>query len=266
MTPDRPRARLTDVSSRLLGFAITTYDVPVPALVRHLPEWLQPVTGEVAGRERAFVSAVSFENTDFYVHFAPFVRLRCFQTNYRAYVRRDGEDAVWFFGTSLGTPFVALPRAAWRLPWHRSRGVTRHEWQGDRAARYDWEQHAPGRFERLVAQGRGEPLAALPGFSDAATTARVLTHPLRGYVRRANGAVATYGVWHEPLRMDVATPSEARYQWFESLGLVERGQAPHSVLVQRETDFLVKLPPRACEARREPNLEAGAGENIASNR
>ena len=59
-----------------------------------------------------------------------------------------------------------------------------------------------------------------------------------------NDRIATYGVWHAPLVMEEAEIDEARFEWFETLGLVQPGQAPHSVLVQRTTDFLVRLPPR----------------------
>lgn len=241
---DLPRARLTDVSSHLVGFSITTFDVDPSALRAFLPRDLTPHVGPIDGKARAFVSAVSFENTRFYVHFAPFVKLRCFQTNYRAYVRRGDEEVVWFFGTSLGSMFVHLPRLTWGLPWHRTRGATRHRFTDGRCERFDWEQHAPGKEERLLAKGTGEKLGHLPGFRDEEETWRLLTHPLEGFVRTTGGKIATYGVRHGRLDVELAEPEIARYEWFESLGLVREGQRPHSVLVLGETDFLVRLPPR----------------------
>ena len=90
----RPSARITDVSSTLRDFAITTWDVSPDKLQSFLPSGLKPDTFEFAhGQRRAFVSAVTFLNTRFYVHFAPFVRLQCEQTNYRAYIRRGNERA-----------------------------------------------------------------------------------------------------------------------------------------------------------------------------
>lgn len=237
-----PRQRLTDVSSDMLGFAITTWDVAPSLLARQLPHGLEPECFQLRGDERALVSAVTFSNTNFYVGFAPFVKLSCAQTNYRAYVKRDGRRAVWFFGTSLDSMFVALPRYVWRLPWHRVRVQTKHD-LGDHLV-YDWRGEAPGAEERLLLHGTGERLAVLPGFSGAAETHEVLTHPTVGYVRRQNGDVVSYGVSHAPLVMEVATPAEARFELFERLGLVEAGQAPHSALVQRSTRFLVLLPPR----------------------
>ncbi len=239
-----PRPRLTDVSSRLFDFAITTFDVDPERLASFLPSGLEVERFEIDGRSRALVSAVTFLNTDFYVHFAPFVRLRCEQTNYRAYVRRGGERAVWFFGTGLASPFVLLPRHAWGLPWHRMR-VTRHSrWDGDALRELRWHARAEGSEERLDVRGTGRPLGRLPGFAGVEATHAVLTHPLVGYVRRRGGSVATYGVWHAKLVMEEAAVHDARFERFEALGLVAPAQAPHSVLVQRTTEFVVLLPPR----------------------
>src|SRR5690606_4226196 len=116
-----PRQRWSDVSSLLRDLAITSWDVAPQALARHLPPWLSPDVFVVDGCERAFVSAVTFTNVDFFVGFAPFLRLRCQQTNYRAYVRRGEERAAWFFATSFASPWVVIPRTLWRLPWARAR-------------------------------------------------------------------------------------------------------------------------------------------------
>ncbi|GAB4215399.1 MAG: hypothetical protein OHK0013_40960 [Sandaracinaceae bacterium] len=251
----RPRPRLGDVSSKLFDFVITTYDVAPERLASFLPRGLEVERFRFDdGRERALVSAVSFLNTDFFVHFAPFVRLACEQTNYRAYVRRGDERAVWFFGTALASPFVLLPRHAWRLPWHRMHVTRESRWNGERLAHLDWHARATipgegGAAEFLRLSGTGRPLGRLDGFASVEETRAILTHPLVGYVRRRDGrTVVTYGVWHAPLEMEVAEVREARFERFEALGLVAPGAKPHSVLVQRTTDFLVLLPPHRVRA------------------
>ncbi len=243
---DRPRARLTDVSSALRDFVITTYDVDRDRLASFLPPHLEVERVVIEGRERTLVSAVSFLNTRFFVHFAPFVKLECGQTNYRAYVRqkKSGERAVWFFGTSLGSPFVALPRHAWRLPWHRMHVTRSSAWKGDALDALVWRARADGAEEHLDLGGTGRALSVLPGFASPEDTHAILTHPLVGFLRRRDGKLVTYGVWHAPLVMEEAVVREARFELFERLGLVTPGQAPHSALVQRATDFLVRLPPR----------------------
>ena len=67
---------------------------------------------------------VPFWDYDFrFAHLAPFLTFQFGQTNHRVYItdRRTGEPAVWFFGTTLGSPVVTIPRLLWRLPWHMAR-------------------------------------------------------------------------------------------------------------------------------------------------
>lgn len=249
-----PRARLTDVTSTLLDFVITTFDVAPEKLAAYLPSQLTPERVVLDdGRERALISAVTFLNTRFFVQFAPFVRLTCEQTNYRAYVRHTSssgaaDPGVWFFGTGLASPFVLLPRHAWRLPWHRMHVDRRSTWQGERLLALSWHARASGADERLELEGTSEPLTRLDGFASSEATHAVLTHPFVGFLRRRDRRVVTYGVWHRPLVMMHAAPKVARFSRFEALGLVAPEQAPHSVLVQRQTEFIVRLPPRRIPA------------------
>ena len=243
---ERPRMRLMDVSSHLVDFAMTTYDVEPAALAALLPAGFTPEIGTTAdGRERAFVSAVTFVNTELHVAFAPFVRLRCHQTNYRAYVRHRGERGAWFFGTHLASPFVILPRHGWRLPWSRSHVRSSATWDAsDRCTRYEWRARGEGE-EILVARGTGRPIGSHPSFGDDATNRLVLTHPFLGWLRRRGGSLATYSVWHAPLEMEDCAIDEARFERFERLGLTRPDQGPCSVLAQRRTHYLVRLPPRS---------------------
>lgn len=241
----RPKANITDVSSTLRDFAITTWDVSPDKLQSFLPSGITADEFEFSdGRKRAFVSAVTFLNTRFFVHFAPFVKLQCQQTNYRAYVRRGSERAVWFFGTTLASRFVYLPRIAWQLPWHYAEASRNSEWNGNALKTLQWSADAPGAIERLRLKGTGNPLGKLQGFSSFEQTHQVLAHPLVGYLRRRDGHIATYGVWHLLLELEQAEVQEARFEMYEQLGLIEPHAPPHSVLVQRETEFLVRLPPR----------------------
>ncbi len=238
-----PRMGLGDVSSHLVDFAITTFDVDPAALAAKLPEGIEPTLGRMAdGRERAFVSAVTFLNTHFYVAFAPFVRLTAAQTNYRAYVRHRGERGAYFFATHLDSPFVFVPRLVWGMPWSRSRVVQSAAWEGG-CQSYAWDGTGE-KVERLRARGTGEPIGVLDGFEDEATSRLVMTHPEIGWLTRRDEKLATYSVWHAPLELERCEIDEARFERWEALGLVERGQRPCSVLVQRTTHYLVRLPPR----------------------
>lgn len=89
---------------------------------------------------------------------------------------------------------------------------------------------------------RGEQLA---GFGPLEAGLVVLTHPLRGYFFRTDGAVGSYAIWHDRAAPTVGHVQEARYPLLASLGLVEAGDLGpiHSVLLQPAIDFTIYLPP-----------------------
>jgi hypothetical protein len=190
---------------------------------------------------------VPFRDRDFRFARAPFARFDFPQTNYRAYGRHGGVRGVWFFGTTLGTPFVRVPQLAWRLPWHRASFAFDTVWEFGVAKRYRVE--AAGNWGESIIDlaGTDVPTGRLDGFRDADETARVLTHPLVGWMRRTDGALTSYSVWHDRLDLRRARVNVASCRVFEDLGLVAPTQPPHSALVQKATDFIVKLPPRRLE-------------------
>jgi hypothetical protein len=92
-------------------------------------------------------------------------------------------------------------------------------------------------------------MGTLDGMADEADTAMLLTHPLVGYYRRLDGQVAGYRVWHAPMRPSRGSVVHARYDVLERAGLVSGGQVPHSVLLERRSEFIVYLPPTRLEGR-----------------
>ena len=73
----------------------------------------------------------------------------------------------------------------------------------------------------------------------------MLTHPLRGYFFRRDGALGSYAIWHPRLDPTVGTVTVAHYPLLERLDLVAPGDARdiHSVLLRRSIDFTIYLPP-----------------------
>ncbi|HLX36149.1 MAG TPA: DUF2071 domain-containing protein, partial [Candidatus Binataceae bacterium] len=118
----RPAVGGIDVVTTLEHFAIVTYAVDPAALARHLDPRFEPVRIKLAdGRIRALVSVVPFHDRDFRAAGFPSPGFSFGQTNYRAYVidRETGVNSVWFFGTTLDSITVMVPRHLWKLPWHR---------------------------------------------------------------------------------------------------------------------------------------------------
>jgi hypothetical protein len=234
-----------DVSSLLVDFVISTWSVAPSRLAELLPDGIQPdVFTLPSGTAAAFVSAVSFVNTRFSVGFAPFVEFTAPQTNYRAYIRRGDERAVWFCHTLFDSFTVVLPRHVFGMPWTRMRVAHEAEWTGEHLERLRWQARSRCGEEELHIEGRGEPIGPHEGFAVEAEARRVLTHPLVGYFRSPGGRVGRYGVGHAPLELERCRATRVRYELFERLGLIEPHQPPLSILAQRATHYTIFLPPR----------------------
>jgi hypothetical protein len=245
----RPRERLRwlDATTTLEGFALVTFDVDPARLRAVLPSVLEPEVRTLAdGRARGFVSAVSFRDVDFRFAVAPWIRVSFFQTNYRAYVRGpDGRQAVYFFGTTLDSPLVRMPRDLWGMPWHPGRTSIESSWAADGTCTA-YRHVCSGRWGQADVElvGSAAPLERLDGFADADDAAHILTHPLDGWFEHPSGRLGRYAVWHPRMALQMGSARRASYAVFQELGLVEPGAAPHSVLLTRSIEFDVLLPPR----------------------
>jgi hypothetical protein len=219
-----------------------TYAVEPARLARCLPEGI--VVDERGGI--ALISAVPFLDRDFRFRALPFAKVSCGQVNYRAYVRRGEQRGVFFFGTSLDSIFVLLPRIVWRMPWHRDRMRIDATWdQGGRHCEgYHLEAHGSWGAAAVRARGTGRGLPDPACFTDAADCRAVMLDPFVGWYGRRNGrGLGRYTVWHEPLDLEEVVVDEARFQVFDDLDLLDPGQVPIAAGVQRSVAFDVHTPP-----------------------
>jgi hypothetical protein len=195
-----------------------------------------PGTGDAA-----FVSVVPFLDRAFHFRFEPWPHVSCGQVNHRAYVvAPDGRTGVWFFGTSLDSVFVAVPRWLWRMPWYRERVVV----EMDRAT---WTAKVDGAFGALDIELRRSdtPLGTPAPFSGAADASGCVIDPALGWYRRTGrrGDTGAYSVWHEPLRLEAATVVRADVALHAALDLVPPGTPPLWAGVQGTVAFDVHTPP-----------------------
>jgi uncharacterized protein DUF2071 len=242
----RPRLGPLDALTTLEHFALITYDVDPDRLAALLPAGygFEPEVATLSdGRRRSFVSAVNFRDVDFRFAAAQFVRVSFEQTNYRAYVRRNGERAVWFFGTTLASRTAFLPRILWGMPWNRVDATLEATWDGERCLSYESRSTGKWAQAEIRLQGDGARVGRLDGWSDLDEGLSVLTHPLVGYFAHGRGGVGRYTVWHERLKLTTGHLEYGRFSAFEDRRLIVPGQQPHSVLLQPSTDFVVVLPP-----------------------
>jgi Uncharacterized conserved protein (COG2071) len=247
----RPPSHRWCAETTLHHFAIVTYAVDPAALRRHLHPRFEPdllERGAAAGL--ALVSVVTFLDRDFRFAGVPWARASFGQTNYRAYVadRETGEHVAWFFGTCVDSITVAIPRYAWKLPWHRARFAfaCEHDVPANRYRSFAVRTASRWAPAMLVLDDTGHAARHLDGFDDLESGLVLLTHPLRGYFFRRDGALGSYAIWHDRLQPTAGRVIEARYPLLDALGLVPQDDtaAIHSVLIQKAVDFTIYLPPR----------------------
>ncbi len=252
LTKKRPSG--IDAETTLAHFAIVTYCVDPGLLRPHLHERFEPDCISLEdGAQKALISVVPFYDQDFRFSRCPWPALSFGQTNYRAYVtdRETGEHVAWFFGTALASASIVIPRIIWRLPWHPAKITfnTSYDAEAKRYTQYEMNTRsrwAPGSLEL---EDTGVAVDALQGFPDLEEGLALLTHPLKGYYLRRDGALGSYAIWHDRLRLTEGRVKTASFPLLSDLDLVETGDvsAIHSVLIQPETNFTIYLPPKKLE-------------------
>ena len=249
MHRSRPAPRWCHASTGLDDFALVTWAVDPDRVAATLPTGFVPdVRAGVA-----LVSAVAFVDDRFHFRGLPWPRVSCGQVNYRAYVQHQDESGVWFFGTSLDSALVRVPRLAWKMPWHRDRLRVDANWThsidstdstGERCR--SWRLTATGGWgaASIALYGTGEPYRPPDGFAGPDEVRELLLDPFVGwYARRDGSGVGRYSVWHEPLALEQAIVDEATSQVFTDLSLIDDGQVPVSAGLQRHVHFDVHTPP-----------------------
>lgn len=246
----RPALSRWDVVTTLRHFAIVTYAVDPDRVRPHVDARFELETFPGADEKpRAWVSMVPFEDQDFCFVGAPRFKFRFGQTNYRTYVidRESGLRLVWFFGTSLDSLSVLLPRYLWKLPWHRGRihFACNYDAPSGCYQRYQMNTRSSWAPVELELKDSGKPPGELPGCPDLESGLVILTHPLYGVFYRRDGSLGSYSIWHDRLRLSIGSCIQARIGLFDRLELVPFAEQlnPHSVLLQERTEFSIYLPP-----------------------
>lgn len=238
---ERPRRRPWNAATALDDFALITYLVDPSHLAPLLPAGLDPITVRSGGRTMSMVSAVPFRDRHFRFVGFPFITLSCGQVNYRAYVRHRDQVGVWFFGTSLDSRLVVVPRRLWSMPWHRGPMDLTARWEGGTCDH--WSLAVSDDWGRAEARLRDADAKADLGWLGEVERSTLVDPPV-GWYRRLDGGIGRYSVWHRPLAPLDAAVESAHFSVFERLGLVASGRQPVSAVVQQTVDFDVHTPPR----------------------
>lgn len=253
----RPVGGFMHAMTKLRHFALITYALPKARLEPHIPsDRFEIPEFTIGGQKFALLSFVPFLDVDF--HFPRIIPSRKFsfaQTNHRAYVidRQTGEHGVWFFGTTLGSYLVHIPRTLWKLPWHFARyNVDCRYSETDRQyERFHYQMDSQWCSGHVEIEDTGEEVRDVEGFASYDEMKFILTQPVTGWFRRLDGRIGTYSIWHEEMRMTLGHVREARFSLYENLGIFSKEEMtkPHSVLICPEIEFRILLPPRIDEPK-----------------
>lgn len=249
----RPRPLGTwDVVSTLANFALINYALPKERLVKYIPQDRFEIPEfDIKGQRLALMSAVPFLDVDFhFVHFFPFFKFQFGQTNYRVYVidKKTGEHVAWFFGTTLGSPVVYIPRLLWRIPWHYASYQLDCRFDKD-AQRFDsfrYTTESSWASAQIDIEDTGQPVGLTNGFDLLENQTLVVTHPVDGFFHRLDNKLGNYSVWHEVMSMTQGKARNLYFGLYERLGLLSKNemQSPHSIFICPQIEFKVFLPPK----------------------
>jgi hypothetical protein len=243
---------LIDIQSKLKHFALINYALPKSRLEPYIPNGRFEIPEfTIAGQQMALMSAVPFVDVDFhFMRLFPFLKFHFGQTNYRVYVidKKSQEHAVWFFGTTLGSPLVYGARSIWRIPWHYARYQIdcHYDSQINRYTTYSYAINSEWGDATIELEDSGEPVSLVEGFASSEEMKLILTHPIDGYFYRLDNKVGGYSVWHEEIPVTTGNARNLYFSLYERLGLLSREemQHPHSIFICPDTDFKIYMPPK----------------------
>lgn len=228
--------------TQVRNFFLFNYDVAPEVVLPHIDSskfWLDTFT--IRGQERAMVSAVPFQDSDFHLSFAPIFKFKFNQINFRTYVteKATGKRCVFFFGTVLGSHLVHLPRN-WGLPWHKGKFKVVDDPTG--VFIMGVKSKFADSYFKVFRTSYGVKL--FPGFDTVREMKEILTNPKKGFYFLKDEGVGTYSIEHGDMRLTECRTQAAYFQIFEKLGILTKAQMkyPHSVFAAEPIDFTINLP------------------------
>jgi hypothetical protein len=248
--------KLLNVESVLADFALINYALPKARLAPYIPaDRFEIPEFSINGEQLCLMSAVPFLDVDF--HFSqilPWKKFTFAQTNYRVYVidKHTRQHVVWFFGTTLGSYYVYLPRLMWRIPWYYAKYQLECKYDS-KLNKYDTYRisiSSDWAAASIDITDTGEDVTTHEGFDSYDALKLILTHPLTGYYFRLDKRLGSYAVWHEEIPITKALPNSLYFSLYERLGLLTKEEMnnPISIFLCPNTTFQVILPPQPVSA------------------
>jgi hypothetical protein len=244
-----PVGKMFTALTTLEHFSIITYAVAHEKLRKLIPSQFDIYPIFLNGKKCGLVSAVTFIDKDFrFKKILPCNKFSFPQTNYRAYMidKESGESCAWFFETSLGSLLALIPKTVWKMPWFYSQYKTNFGIKDGKYISYKvdiFSRTATANIDIL----ESEDMNSIPdGFKSREEAELILTHPVTGYYLRSDGNLGRYQIWHPKMLIRPGQCSNAYFQIFEELGLLEKEEMkrPYSIFMTNKIEFIIDLPPK----------------------
>ncbi len=202
------------------------------------------------GRKYALLSVVLFVDHDFYFQICAPLKFTFHQTNYRIYIRdkKSGQHAVWFLGTTLGSPAVYFARNFWKLPWHFAsyKMIYNYCEKEKRYLNYSSSIESNWGKANVEVEDTGIGISSSEGFNQEDEWRLVLTHPVQGFFNRLDGQIGTYSIWHPQMNLNEGCGKRFYFEVLARLKLLSREEmnTPHSIFITPQIPFEIHLPPQ----------------------
>lgn len=244
----KPESKLSHVETELNDFTLITYYIDaekVEPLIH--PRFKVKTILDEAGKEKALISVVSFQEKNFKFRFCPWFTKSFYQTDYRVYVEdtTTKENVVWFLGTVTDSWFSFIPRLLWRIPWKLG-GVHIDKWGYKLALKADnsWVSNS------FLIDVAPRSLKELAGFDTLEQGLALLTNPSKGYYYKKSGNLGFYKVWHDPIKVRKVNLLEGHFKFLKDTYLEsDEDMDFHSALYCSKVPFTVLLPPKTIKVK-----------------
>lgn len=236
------------VQLALKNLLFINYSVAPDRLRALVPDELELDTStDGAGREVAFVSAVTFHVAELRSSLLPIVRPSFDQVNYRTYVNAGEGPAVYFFHMNVNSRMISAAASMMGLPAsHEEIEIITEPASPTpdseiRVVRCTIKSEGRAGLEADIEVGGRQ---ATIGPQDEALTPDFITERPIGYVKSAADGIMKITVEHPRLDAITAHINSARAPELVSLGILnlDESSRPHSALYVKEAVFRTYPP------------------------
>jgi uncharacterized protein YqjF (DUF2071 family) len=236
------------VQLALKNLLFINYSVAPDRLRALVPDELELDTStDAAGREVAFVSAVTFHVAELRSSLLPIMRPSFDQVNYRTYVNAGEGPAAYFFHMNVNSRMISAAAIMMGLPAsHEEIEIVTEPASPTpdseiRVVRCTTKSEGRAGLEADIEVGGRQ---ATIGPQDEAIPPDFITERPIGYVKSAADGIMKITVEHQRLDAITAHANSVRAPEFVSLGILnlDESSRPHSVLYVKEAVFRTYPP------------------------